>query len=863
MQSKLTLVFAFIPTFHVKPILNIYIIGCFIAAIFFFNSCYQPSDYEHSNKILTTKLQPSEDLFLQRAWPDASLDIKAYTKGLEQAQNDYLNRQSEHFNQNWMVQGPGNIGARINTLETHPTNDNVIYAGFSEGGVWRTIDGGASWIPIFDEQPFLAIGDITIDPNNPNVVYVGTGDPNISGFPFIGNGLYKSTDSGGTWTHLGLTETRIISKILINPSNSNIIYVATMGLPFERNNDRGLYKSTDGGASWTQVLSLGEDAGIIDLVMNTDNPQILFASGWNRIRNNSESLITGNKARVFRTMDGGMSWDTLYNGLPEEDLSRTGLAISPTNPNKVYAMFVSTGMQLHSIYKTEDGGENWEAMPTSEENGLDDHALGGFGWYFGKIRVHPLNDDQIYLLGVDMWTFQNGEWSLAAPEWWDYSVHADKHDLIFNSSNHLLLATDGGAYRSTDNGVNWEDIENIPTTQFYRTAYNPHQPNVYYGGAQDNGTTGGNAAGINDWERIYGGDGFQAVFHPTNPDIFYVETQRGGINMTLDGGFSWEGGTQGIENGDRRNWDMQYIMSSHNPERLYTGTYRVYESVSQDAPFWFPISEDLTDGTDDRYHTISTLHESPIDEDFLYVGTTDGRVWKTENSGNDWIEISAGLPNRYVTDIKASPDYTNWVYVTHSGYKDNDFIPRLHRSMNRGNTWENISGNLPDLAINDVYIIPNHLDTLIFVATDGGVYGTINSGEHWERVGVNMPIVPVYDLEWNVENQELIAATFARSILSYSLESLMVNIKNPIVQESLNIFPSPAWDEITIELTDEMIGQEATLLIFNQIGQQIWQQPITNQERVKVDVSDFSVGQYFVSIRGENNFKSGKVVIMR
>ena len=272
-----------------------------------------------------------------------------------------------------------------------PFNDDIILLGFSAGGIFKTSDGGTTWKSIFDDQPFLAIGDITFDPEQPDIIYVGTGDPNISGFPFIGDGVYKSSNGGDTWTHLGLQETRITSKIVVDPSNSNIIYVATMGLPFERNTERGLYKSLDGGATWNQVLFLEEDAGIIDLVIHSDNPQILYASGWNRIRNNGESLIIGDKARIYKTTDGGNSWEMLENGLPTVPLSRTGLAISPSNPNKVYAMFVATDMQLHSIFKTEDGGDNWISLPTAESDGLDDNALGGFGWYFGKIRLHPQN----------------------------------------------------------------------------------------------------------------------------------------------------------------------------------------------------------------------------------------------------------------------------------------------------------------------------------------------------------------------------------------------------------------------------------------------------------------------------------------
>ena len=462
-----------------------------------------------------------------------------------------------------------------------------------------------------------------------------------------------------------------------------------------------------------------------------------------------------------------------------------------------------------------------------------------------------------------MWTLIGEQWQRATPEWWEYDVHADKHDLVFNNANHLLLATDGGAYRSTDNGITWEDIENIPATQFYRTAYNPNRPDWYYGGAQDNGTTGGNASNSNNWERIFGGDGFQAVFHPTEPDIFYVEIQRGGINKTLDGGYTWESATEGIDAADRLNWDMQYIMSPHNPDVLYTGTYRVYKSESSLLPFWYAISEDLTDGIDNRYHTISTLSESSINEGLLYVGTSDGRVWRTENGGIEWTEVTQALPKRYVTDLKASPSFIDYVYVTHSGYKDNEFIPRVHRSKDKGATWEDISSNLPDLAINDIYVIPNHQDSLIFVATDGGVYGSINAGEDWERVGTNMPIIAVYDLEWNAELKELVAATFARSIMSYPLEGFNpISTTKPIISKHLNIFPSPASDYIQIEFSNNEIGKQADIVIVNQAGQLIWRQKWEGEgkQTLTIDVKPFPKGWYVVKIKTRHRVQIGRFI---
>lgn len=715
------------------------------------------------------RFKPIESFFLQRSFPDDKFAIKAYTKAIKEEHESIQETVALRNNTDvaWQTEGPGNIGARVNTIAIHPNNDDIMIAGFSQGGAFKTTDAGNTWIPVFDNETFLSIGEIVFDPNNPDIVYLGTGDPNISGYPFIGDGMYKSIDGGDTWTNIGLEETRIISKIIVDPSNSDIIYVATMGLPFERNEDRGLYKTTDGGDTWTKILYLNSESGIIDMVIDFNNPETLYAAGWTRIRNNNESILNSNVARIYKTTDGGANWETLSGGLPQEELSRPGLAMSATNPNKIYVLHIGTNQDVQGVYLTLDAGTTWTSVPTLGLN----NAVGGFGWYFGRIDVNPTNDDQLFLHGVSFWTGISGAWTTV-----NIGTHADKHDLAFTSTGDMILATDGGLYRSSDGGVSWNDIENIATTQLYRVAYNPHLPDIYYGGAQDNGSMGGNAEGINNWERIFGGDGFQMAFRPDNPDVVYAETQNGGLVVSQNGGASFSGATSGIPTSDRRHWDMQYIISEHNPDVLYTGTFRVYKSTAGAVPSWSAISPDLTDGTNNRFHLISTLDESPLNSELLYVGTNDGKVWRTDDGGANWIDISAGLPIRYVTDIKVSPTFEDYVYVTHSGYKDGDYLPRVHRSKDRGANWEDISSNLPNLALNDVFILPDYDDEVLFVASDGGVHASFDAGVTWERLGNNMPIIPVYDLEHNVANNELIAGTFARSIQTISLDAVLVDV---------------------------------------------------------------------------------------
>ncbi len=807
---------------------------------------------------------PNEDYFNVLAYPDKYMDVKAYQAGMLEAQLMAAEK-VEGFDDEWTVQGPGNIGARVNTVAVNPINENIIFAGFGHGGLWRTKDGGQNWAPIFDDKEFPSIGDIAISPTDPNTIYVGTGDPNINWYPKLGDGLYRSADGGDTWQHLGLSAQRVITKIALHPTNPNIIYAASMGLPFIRDNERGLFRSLDGGATWQKVLNVSDQAGIIDLVMDPFNPNVLYASGWDRVRNNVESVTTGQGAKVFKTTDGGDTWTQLEGGLPTDNKSRTGLAISKQTPGLVYAMYVGTDQQLNGIFKSTDAGATWDTITIVGVEG----SLGGFGWYFGKIRVNPTNDEELYLLGVEAWRcyVDLGIWETMNPDWWQYEVHADKHDLEISPSGKFYLATDGGLYRSDNNGGSWSDIENIPTTQFYRVAYNPHEPTLYYGGAQDNGTTGGNALGINDWPRIYGGDGFQAIFHPTDPLVMYVETQNGGLSVTDDGGNDFYNASEGMVDADRRNWNMPIIMSSHYPEVLYTGTYRLYRSEAGTFPYWDTISYDLTDGlvTAARNHTISTLSESPLEYGLVYVGTTDGNVHRYEGTDFKLTNVSTGLPDRYVSDVMASPTVANRVYVTHTGYRDNEFIPRIHRSDDRGQNWTDISANLPDIAINTVFVLPGHADSVLFVGTDAGVYATKDAAQTWHRLGVNMPFVPTFDLNWNPVENTLIAGTFARSIMTYPIDSLLKVVEppsatsQPMARIELKISPNPASSHVNVSV-DILLNGEAEIGIFDLQGRQVRTAKLPKGKAInqRFDLVGLPSGQYFARVKS-----GGRVGIKR
>ncbi|MBL7809236.1 MAG: T9SS type A sorting domain-containing protein [Saprospiraceae bacterium] len=818
----------------------------------------------------SANLRPAEWFFALREWPDFTPDVKTYSDALKEARLSAQSRDGNPgFSAPWQLEGPANIGARVNTIAVSPFNPDLILIGYSHGGIWKTDDGGQNWRPVFDGNSFLAIADITFDPSHGNVVFAGTGDPNISGYPFIGDGVWMSSDYGDTWTHLGLENQGIISEIIVDPNVPNRLFAGAMGLPFVRNNNRGFYSGTPFGGNWQQKLFISDQTGIIDILLAPGNPNVLYAAAWDRIRNNQESVVSGENARIWKSADGGNTWNKLAGGLPEGEFSRIGLAMDPANQNHLYASYVNTSLEFAGLFESFDAGQTWNENPCQ---GLDFGFQSNFAWYFGKIRINPFNPLDIWMLGVQSYrSLDGGEtWQLAAG--FGQGVHADHHDLAFLGAQHYLLATDGGLYRSTDNAENWERAENIPTTQFYRVAVNTHQPDLYYGGAQDNGTSVGNAALLNSWLPVFGGDGFQAVFHPTDPNIFYYEFQNGSIYGTTNGG-NFDQATNGIEGSDRRHWDMQYAISQHDANVMYTGTYRIYRGNGH-LPEWTPISDDLTDGIifGSRYHTITTLHESPLDPDLLLVGTTDANVWRGNPNTQDWTNISAGLPDRYVSSVKASPANPDRIFVSQTGYKSNDFAPRIHRSDDLGVTWTSVSGDLPNLAVNDLVILPGHQDTVIFAATDGGVYGTTNGGLHWERLGTGIPLVPVYDLEFNPAQQTLVAGTFARSIHTFSLDSLQLGqnsstfTPNGYALPSLSISPNPASGHAFLRVENLKSNQQGEVIITDLSGKQIYRKTFRGfgKHEEILDLQDIPQGVYVSCLRTNGKVMSAeKLVIAR
>jgi photosystem II stability/assembly factor-like uncharacterized protein len=513
------------------------------------------------------------------------------------------------------------------------------------------------------------------------------------------------------------------------------------------------------------------------------------------------------------------------------------------------------------VYVSTDGGDKFTKLTSNLNKG----AYGGFGWYFGKLAINPANDDELLVCGVDLHKSTTGgvKFAVSGPGWSSYELHADKHDIQYFSDHSFLIATDGGLYKTVDNGNKFTHFDNLPLTQFYRVAYNPNEPEQYFGGAQDNGTSGGNEAIASDWPRLYGGDGFQPIFDPLDPNTAIFTTQNGGIGVVSQGGGA--NGEIGINPLDRVNWDVPIHLNEKNPKLMYMGTYRVYKNVDGFSPRWDSVSNDLTDGivTASTFHNISAIHSSAIDEEIVYAGTSDANVWVSTNGAKTWQNITGNLPNHYVSAVKASPNNKNTVFVTHTGYKLNNFIPHIHRSDDNGKSWVDISGDLPVAAINDVYIWRGS-DKVIFVATDFGVYGTNNGGIKWNRVGNNMPIIKCTDVEYNPDQKRLFVGTYARSMMSIDVSDIVS--ANEALQNGNRIAIYPILvKKSTIQIYSESWSGRAQAQIFDVSGNMVQNLDLNLQVGENpLPLWQLPSGVYFVHIRhGRVSLLIQKIVVAK
>ncbi len=851
-----------------KKILQINFIIVLLAFLFFI---FEHKFFRNENEERGPDKRPNEWAWLQRTFPFNEADPRAILDAIDEANilRDSFNRLPKSNSEQWNFAGPLNIGGRIVDIEFNPLNPDIVYAGAATGGVLKSTNHGQTWFPIFDEQSNLSIGDIGIDPVNPNIIYVGTGEANGGHNNFPGGGMFKSTDAGETWTHIGLDTTASIGRVIVNHKNPDIVYAAAVGSYFKPNPERGVYKTTDAGNSWKQVFFINDSTGAIDLVMHPTNPETLFVAMWERVRGAYTANLFGPSSGIFRTFDGFNTTTPLNNsmGLPNpatENVGRIGLTIHKYNPNILYALY-NDGTNYTGFYRTNDLGNSWQKVDpnNSIENGTA--SPNGFSWYFGQTRVHPENPDIVFALDVNLMRSTNGglTWNT---NYSGYNVHVDHHALAFDPNNpdYIFLGNDGGINVSLDGGASWQSSPLLPVTQFYEIGLDYQNPQRLYGGTQDNGTIRTLNGLLTDWENINGGDGFYVIVDPTNPEIIYTESQRGIlVKKTLTGN---KIAMNGISNSEPKNWSTPVIMDPNNNLKLYYGTDRIYRTTDG-AENWDPISHDLTTNhPSSMVGTVTTISVSATDSNYIYAGTDDGNVWKTTDGGNNWVLLSASLPVRWVTRILVDPTDEEIVYVTFSGLKWREPQPHVFRSTNGGIHWTNISGNLPDAPVNAI-AIDNRYNNIIYVGSDVGVFYTTN-GETWLPLGEGLPIVPVNDMKIHPTANYLAAGTHARGIYKFDLNSitsteednlstdyrLYQNYPNPFNPSTKIKYQISRSGNVELTVYD-MLGRKITELV-NEIKQPGIYEAEFNGEKL-------ASGIYMCTLKTDSYNKTIKMILLK
>ena len=774
--------------------------------------------------------RPNDWFYFQRAYPKKQMDFRAWLAAQEQAGffREHLSLEGNY----WEEAGPTNIGGRITAVAVHPGQPQKIWMGAADGGVWKSSNGGVEWSPVFDFAPSLSIGALAVDPNDPNTVYVGTGEANASGDSYPGNGIYRTTDGGITWQYLGLPESYYIGRIAVNPQNSQNIFVAATGLLFGKNDDRGIYRTTDGGTTWEKVLFLSDSTAGIDVVIDPLNPANVYAAMWERIRRPWERKVGGMTSGIYKSTDGGTNWMQLTNGLPPNSptIGRIGLAIAPSNPSVLYAIYADHPGYFLGLFKTTNGGQSWVQT--------NDAALGfifnSYGWYFGQVYVDPSNPNTVYALGVDLYKSVNG-----GSSWYSIAsfIHVDHHAIWVDPANssRIILGNDGGLFISQNGGSNFQKIYNLPITQFYAATADFNNPDQLYGGTQDNGTIRTLTGQVNDWEAIYWGDGFYVIVDPQNSNVIYAEYQYGGLGKSTNGGYSFSSATTGINSNDRRNWMVPVVMDPNNHNTLYYGTYRLYRTTNG-AGYWSAISPDLSNGPYSgglNFGTITTIAVAPTNSSVIYAGTDDSNVWVTTNTGGNWTKISNALPNRWVTRVAVHPLDENIALVTYSGYKYNDYIGYIYKTTDKGQSWTDITHNLPQAPCNVVVIDPDYPE-VYYVGTDVGVYVSLDGGLNWQMLGSNLPNSVVMDLVFHQPTRTLIAATHGRSMHKIDVTDitrlpdysgrtvandfqLSQNFPNPFNSQTNFGFYSPVQTRLWVSVYD-LLGRKVKTLFRGEVN---------------------------------------------
>lgn len=717
--------------------------------------------------------------------------------------------------------GPAFMGGRIADIAVDPRRPSTWFVAVGSGGVWKTVNAGTTWTPLFDKETSYSIGCLTLDPSAPDTVWVGTGEAVSGRHVAWGDGVYRSLDGGTTWEHMGLDRSEHIAEILVDPANSNRILVAAEGPLWSSGGERGVYRSLDGGHSWEQVLSISGDTGVTSLVFAPDDPQTVYAAAYQRRRRVWSFLGGGPESGIHKSTDGGTTWRRVSTGLPETDMGKIGLATTAADPDVVYAT-IEADKATRGFYRSTNRGESWERR--------NEYLSGGTGpHYYQELYASPTNADRVYQVDVFVhWTNDGGKTINRLES--GKTKHADNHVVWIDPTDqdHLIIGADAGLYETYDHGATFRHVPNLPISQFYRVAADNAEPfyNVL-AGAQDLGTLFGpsrtrGVEGVRsqDWTVPLGADGYHTAFDPLDPTIGYLEWQNGNV-------LRWDQGTMELHDiqpqpgpddpPERWNWDCPIVVSHHDPARIYVASQRVWRSDNR-GDAWQPISSDLTRdinryelATDGQvrsvdalwdhmamsgYSTISHLDESSLVDGVLYVGTDDGLVQATEDGGTTWRpcgELPEFPADGFVNNVKASWHDPDGVFVVGDAHKNGDYSPYVFESSDRGGSWTSIAGDLPDGVI--VWSIEqDHVDpNLLILGAENGIYVSVDRGEHWIRLKA-MPTISVRDVKVHRRDGDLIAATFGRGIYIVDDLAPLRNMTATVPAEEAAVLPvRDAW----------------------------------------------------------------------
>lgn len=705
--------------------------------------------------------------------------------------------------------GPALMSGRINDLEVHPSNSRVLYTGTAGGGVWKSNDAGTTFNPIFDEY-CQSIGAVTLDPNDPdNTIYVGTGETWTRNSVSIGNGLYKSVDGGSNWKKLGLEKSERIANIIVNPSNSNEVYVAVLGALWGDSEERGVYKSNDAGQTWNKLLYVNAKTGCADLTMDPSDPNVLYASMWEFRRTGWSFDSGGSNSALYKSIDAGATWKKIHQGFPDGKLGRLGIAVAPSNPKVLYTVIEAEKDERKGLYRSDDAGENWKQLN-------NDFDITVRPFYFSRIVVDPKDENVVVKGGLFGSISRDGGKTFKSLG----TMHSDIHDIAFSitDSDIMYVGTDGGIYRSWDGGTTMEIVENLPLSQFYHISLDDATPYNVYGGLQDNGSWYGPSSSpggveARDWNSVGYGDGFRVLKHPTK-NIIYSEMQgaenvwRYDVDRRLSKTIQplATKGTPKL----RFNWNAPMAVSPHQPNRFYMGSQFLHKSEDM-GDTWEIISPDLTtndptkqaqensgglsrDNSGAENHTtIFTIAESPLDEQVIWVGTDDGNVQVTQDGGQSWTNTVAninGLPqNTWVYHIEPSVFNKGTAYAVFDGHTQNDMTPYAYMTTDFGKTWKSIITNEVEgfvRSIQEDYVNPD----LLFLGTEFGLYITLDGGESWKKFTNNMPAVAVHHLELQPTTNDLVMGTHGRGVIIIDDISPLRELTPEVMDKTLHFFES-------------------------------------------------------------------------